>query len=151
MNNMFKGCVNLEIADLSGLNLEYTHCMQHYFHYCYKLKKAIFPESKNNEKKNAQNTYYLEYMFGECHDLTSIDLSSFNISSANYIYSMFYDTPNLTYIDLSSFTKKIYADSNMFDKAAENATIKIDNKTPETIRKQIPKNWTIRNAPENEE
>ena len=137
MNNMFKGCVNLQKADLSGLNLEYTGCMQHYFHYCHKLTEVIFP----NSNINAINTHNLEYMFAECHELTSIDLSSFNIDYATYIHFMFYDTPKLTSIRLFSSTKKIRYNDNMFVKAAKNATIIIKKNTHSSVTDQIPKDW----------
>ena len=139
MGNMFNGCVNLETSDLSGLDLSNGGNVEYFFRYCDNLKTVIFYNSTTNLMK-ATN---FEYMFGECHSLTSIDLSSFNVNSAKYIHHMFYDTPKLSYIDLSTFTKQAKHDDGMFEKTSENGKIKINEQIPQTIKSQIPSSWTI--------
>ena len=54
-------------------------------------------------------------LFGDCTNLTSLDLSSFNTSKVISMYSMFCNCTNLTSLDLSSFnTSKVFNMSNMF-------------------------------------
>ena len=54
-------------------------------------------------------------LFGDCTNLTSLDLSNFNTSKVISMYSMFCNCTNLTSLDLSSFnTSKVFNMSNMF-------------------------------------
>lgn len=58
----------------------------------------------------------MNYMFGECYALTSLDLSSFNTSSVTDMYYMFGDCRALTSLDLSSFdTSSVTKMNQMFD------------------------------------
>ena len=51
-------------------------------------------------------------MFRGCTELTSLDVSSFDTSSATSINSMFYSCPNLTSLDVSSFDTSSVIDMN---------------------------------------
>ncbi len=52
---------------------------------------------------NTSEVIDMTYMFGNCEDLTSLDLSSFNTSKVNSMYGMFVECYGLTSLNLSSF------------------------------------------------
>ena len=57
---------------------------------------------------NTANVTDMGFMFGECENLTSLDLSSFNTANVISMFAMFLDCKNLTSLDLSSFnTSKV--------------------------------------------
>ena len=64
---------------------------------------------------NTSNVTDMEYMFYNCSNLTSLDLSSFNTSNVTDMTYMFYKCSNLTSLDVSNFnTSKVTDMSYMF-------------------------------------
>ena len=59
---------------------------------------------------NTSNVAYMDMMFYDCSQLTSLDLSSFNTSKVADMFSMFYGCSNLTSLNLSSFNTSKVAD-----------------------------------------
>ena len=52
---------------------------------------------------NTANVMYMSYMFNNCQKLTSLDLSSFNTANVTYMSYMFSGCSGLSSLDLSSF------------------------------------------------
>ena len=61
---------------------------------------------------NTSSVTDMNYMFGSCTALTSLDLSSFNTSSVTDMGSMFGDCASLTSLDLSTFDTSNVTDMN---------------------------------------
>ena len=70
-------------------------------------------------KINTSSVTNMNYMFGYCESLTSLDLSSFNTSNVTEMNSMFKGCGALTSLDLSSFNTSNVTDMNyMFGKCS---------------------------------
>ena len=66
-------------------------------------------------KCNTENIRSMRYMFSQCNNLTSLDLSNFNTSRVTDMYSMFQSCSKLTSLDLSNFnTSKVTDMGHMF-------------------------------------
>ena len=64
---------------------------------------------------NTSNVTYMEYMFGECSCLTSLDLSNFNTANVTEMSRMFAGCQSLTSLDLSNFnTENVMDMASMF-------------------------------------
>ena len=63
-------------------------------------------------KIDTSNVTDMNYMFGECYSLTSLDLSSFNTSNVTDMSRMFGNCTALTSLDLSSFNTSSVTDMN---------------------------------------
>ncbi len=67
------------------------------------------------EYLNTQYVVYMDYMFADCENLDSLDLSSFHTSRTKYMGALVQFCQNLKYINLSSFnTANVYDMSRMF-------------------------------------
>ena len=99
MNDCFTGCINLEFADLSNLNLTNNACFMNLFMNDKKLKEVIFP------RESISYVYWYYRMFYKCESLTSIDLSNFHNSNGEYYFEMFYGCKKLKYINLEGFNR----------------------------------------------
>ena len=65
---------------------------------------------------NDENFTSCGFMFGECYDLTSLDLSNFNTSAVTSMSFMFQNCRSLTSLDLSNFdTSKVTSMISMFE------------------------------------
>ncbi|MBR5674790.1 MAG: BspA family leucine-rich repeat surface protein, partial [Muribaculaceae bacterium] len=77
---------------------------------------------------NTSEATYMGYMFMNCTNLTSLDLSSFNTSKVTIMGGMFSGCSNLTSIDLSSFnTSQVIDMYNMFYLSENLKTIYVGN------------------------
>ena len=96
---LFYKCSNLIFVGLSDFNTSLVTDMSYVFYNCISIKKIIFSESfviSNVENAN--------YMFTNCKNLISLNLSSFDISKITQMMDMFYNCSKLKYLDLSTFT-----------------------------------------------
>ena len=104
MNMMFHNLSLITSLDLSSWNtdsLVYTTNNNEdggMFSYCSKLQSITFGEGWNTSQVTN-----MQYMFKDCNNLTSLDLSNFNTSNVTNMDSMFRECKNLTSLDLSSF------------------------------------------------
>ena len=65
---------------------------------------------------NTANVMYMSYMFNNCQKLTSLDLSSFNTANVTYMSYMFSGCSGLSSLDLSSFkTANVTNMNDMFN------------------------------------
>ena len=134
MNDCFRGCTNLEYADLSNLNLINNKCYMNFFENNKKLKKVKFP-----------NEYFGDYiiwfyrMFYGCESLTSIDLSNFHNANGQYYYEMFYGCGKLKSINLGGFNRAYNGaySYNMFINVPKDAQIIIHNNFYRSISGQL--------------
>ena len=79
---------------------------------------------------NTSNVRNMSYMFSNCSNLTSLDLSSFNTSNVTDMSSMFNSCSNLTYLDIRNFYfTKVISDSNTFNKVPSNCEIIVKDDT----------------------
>ena len=70
----------------------------------------------------------MTWMFSNCSNLTSLDLSSFNTSKVTNMGSMFYSCSNLTSLDLSNFdTSKVTDMGGMFDRCSSLINLDVSN------------------------
>ena len=82
--------------------------MQNLFYQCEDLLNIVFSESFDTS-----NVQCMQYLFGSCRSLTSIDISSFNTSSVNDYTYMFNGCEKLTSLNLSNFEGKYSCGFNL--------------------------------------
>ena len=86
----------------------------------YKYEKYFIPEKEGDYNILLKINILMtdcSFMFGDCYNLTNIDLSSFNTQNVTNMSNMFYDCNNLNNLDLSSFdTKNVTDISSIFYK-----------------------------------
>ncbi len=137
MSYMFSGCSNLQQLDLSNFNVQVGN-LSSLFEGCKKLQtidlsgvkmkgdtKYMDNMFKNCENLttivfpvfNLMNCRSMKYMFQGCKKLEKLDLSTFGFSTNSpSMTSMFADCINLKEIDLSSFTRiSDYLDSMFYN------------------------------------
>ena len=77
---------------------------------------------------NTSEVTYMDYMFTDCHQLTSLDLSNFNTANVTDMRSMFAGCSGLTSLDLSSFnTSKVTNMYCMFNCSSNLRTIYVSD------------------------
>ncbi len=115
MQAMFSSCLALTSLDLSNFNTSNVENMQGVFYYCQALKTLKL--SSNFVTTSAK--YDMSNMFFNCKALTSLDLSSFVISSdVTDMHGMFYGCSNLETIfcvDDANWYNSNIDQRNMFD------------------------------------
>ena len=148
-DNMFEYLANLIEVDFSGFVFSQPQALYYTFKGCSNLKAINF----NNEIISAKISN-LVGTFYECHSLTSIDLTSFDISEISSTANMFYNckslktidfptinTPfltitdamflgcsSLTSLDLSNFeTSKVTSMGNMFSRCEKLVSLSLSN------------------------
>lgn len=81
----------------------------------YNLFSLESVEEIDFEKVDTSNVEYMEYMFNDCHNLVSLNLTSFDTSKVVFMSYMFCGCESLQYIDVSSFdTSNVKAMYEMF-------------------------------------
>ena len=100
-----------DILILSKLNDDYENIsFSGLFRDCKELRIIQFPKDLDTT-----NVINISYMFYECSNLTTINMSSFDTSKVTSMSHMFYGCSNLTTINMSSFdTSKVTSMSHMF-------------------------------------
>ena len=116
MWNMFNGCRNLEILDLSNFDTSQVTDMESMFEGCYNLI------SLNLNSFNTSKVKYMDRMFYECSNLKSLLFHSISSNSLGTMQQMFYKCSNLEYLDLYSLTEKAQSIVEMFTEASTNFT-----------------------------
>ena len=82
--------------------------------------------------KNVDN---MNYMFGHCRNLTSLDLSNFDTSKVTNMWGMFCGCRSLTTLDLSGFdTSNVLDMSFMFDSCYSLTTLDLSNFNTSKVR-----------------
>ena len=77
---------------------------------------------------NTSSVTDMNYMFGYCRNITTLDLSNFDTSSVTNMSSMFYYCDHLTTLDLSSFDTSSVTDMNyMFGYCRNITTLDLSN------------------------
>ena len=93
---------------------------------------------------NTSNVIRMEYMFYSCLKLTSIDLSNFNTDKLVSIAKMFYDCNSLQFLDFSSFRGGTVNYYDLFHINSNISCIIIINESlDEDIEDEIPTNWIV--------
>ena len=101
----------LESLDLSGFDTSLVIDMSSMFYHCYKIGSIIF-----SKLFNTSNVGSMKYMFSNCRNLYSLDLSSFDTSKVNEMSYMFSNCSNLRFLNLSNFSSKNLKDiKEMFE------------------------------------
>ena len=87
---MFEDCTNLEIIDVSSFNTEKVTDMSFMFGNWDDLAPRALTEIIGLEEFNTSNVQYMDAMFKDCVNFTSIDVSNFdtsNVISMSYMFS----------------------------------------------------------------
>ena len=80
----------------------------------------------------------MDYMFNQCFYLTSLDLSNFNTSKVTSMNSMFEDCNNLTALNVSSFdTSKVTNMGNMFYSCPNLISLDLSNFDTSKVRDMV--------------
>ena len=98
MYSLFSNCRNLTSIDLSKFNTSKVTVMRDMFYNCVSLKSINF-----SELFNIYNVKTMKSMFSYCTNLTSLDLSFFDVSLVTDISYMFKNCDNLKYLNLPNF------------------------------------------------
>ena len=101
LNDMFGVCPNLISLDLSSFSFKNVETMAYMFNGCNRLSTLILPK-ENNIGNNLKD---IKYMFYECKELTSIDLSGISLVNIKDLSSMFYGCSSLENLILPSNEK----------------------------------------------
>ena len=132
MGNMFEGCSNLSILDLSSLNTANVTNMQAMFKECSGLYQLTISSFQTSNVTNMNN------MFESCSSLTSLDLSGFNTANVQYMTEMFYGCSGLTSLDISSFnTTKVTLMDGMFWDCSQLTTLDLSSFNTEKVEIMI--------------
>ena len=115
--------VNSSHTDLSNM-----------FNGCYNLQTI-----NNIEQWDTSNVMYMNHMFDQCHNLISLDLSSFNTSNVYNMGYMFFDCNNLKTLDISNFDmSKVEENTDFMFSGCDNLRVlRLDNCDRNTIERII--------------
>ena len=128
MSDMFGGCQNLSLLDLSKFNTEKVTDMSGMFYGCQKLS------SLDLSKFNTEKVTYMSSMFEDCQELSSLDLSNFNTKEVKQMNSMFLGCSALTSLDLSNFnTANVMDMGNMFLNCSVLSSLTLSNFNTEKV------------------
>ncbi len=100
MSCMFMACSKLTIIDISHFDTSHVSRAYSMFASCYNLNSITFYSDVSKIDFCVCTNF--DYMFVNCQQLTSLNLSSFNMSSCVSMLGMFESTIKLTTITLSS-------------------------------------------------
>ena len=115
MRAMFNHCIELSVLDLTTFDTQNVTDMSYMFDSGdstepMKIQNIIFGE---NFKTN--NVVNMAGMFGNCNNLTNLDVSTFNTSNVTNMHDMFSSCNSLQEIDVSNFnTSKVTDMHGMF-------------------------------------
>ena len=110
VGGMFMNCTSLETVNLSGFNTSNLKSLYALFYACTKLKTII-----NIENINTSSVINLQSLFWNCGELTSLDLSKWDVSKVTHMNSMFAYCGNLTSVNLSNWiTTSLKSVGSMF-------------------------------------
>ena len=101
LNDMFSDCINLISVDLSLFSFKNVENMAYMFNRCNRLSKIFMP----NENNTIIALQDIKYIFYDCKELTSIDLSGINFLNIKNLSYMFYGCSNLETLILPSNDK----------------------------------------------
>ena len=96
VKEVYDNCTTVEF-DESFKDVRPTSCCMWFYGFS-ALQTIVGIENLNTEKVTD-----MRYMFSNCRELTSLDLSSFNTANVMYMSYMFNNCQKLTSLDLSSF------------------------------------------------
>jgi len=117
MNNMFRGCANLKTLNMSSFDTKNVTDMSSMFN-MYISGDTTIGQLTNVILSNnfiTSNVVDMSYMFQNCSNLESVDLSSFDTGKVINMCNMFKGCTNLKTLDLSSFdTRNVTDMSYMF-------------------------------------
>ena len=111
MNNMFKNCINFK-----GIK-DYTE-----------LERMMFGPKLPLRDFNTSNVTDMSYMFYNCNNLTTLDVSNFDTSNVTNMYNIFYNCQSLTSLDVSKWnTGKVINMKYMFQDCHNITTLDVNN------------------------
>ena len=124
----FIQCKNLnKIENIGRLDTKDTTDMGYMFYNCTSLK-SLDVTSLDVSNFNISNVTDIGGMFYYCSSLTSIDVSSFNTSNVTNMGGMFYNCSSLTSMDVSSFnTGNVTNMSGMFNSCTSLTSIDVSS------------------------
>jgi surface protein len=128
---MFNYCGKLESADFSNLDLRNVERM---YKFCYICDSLVSVNFTNTATLNL--TSY-PGMFGGCVNLTSVELSNFQIKNRDWIFE---DCPNLRYIDIRSISCQ--SEYDWIGYRSNYGTLIINSNCSNVIQNRFS-NWTI--------
>ena len=140
MNYMFYNCNNLISADLSNIGSNKLTYVNDMFYGCSNLSMvkinsykgntlyAMFRECKSTNLKvignNLNNLSNAQYMFQNCKNLISLDLSELDTRNVINMAYMFYECNNLVNLNILSFdTRNVTSMEDMFYKCQKIKTL----------------------------
>ena len=127
MSNMFYGCTKLTSINLFSSTSGNLTRMQGVFWYCEKLNSITL-------NINTSNVTNMSYLFNNCMNLISLDVSNFNTSNVTSMASMFTYCMKLTSLDLSNFnTSKVKDMSYMFQNCNGLTSLNLSNFNTSTV------------------
>jgi len=110
LSNMFNGCPNLKLVDVTGWNTENVTNMNAVFSSCYSLKTITGIGSLNTGKVTN-----LSQMFTGCRCLEYVDVENWNIEKCETLNNMFSNCDSLRSVDVSKWdTGAVKNFTNMF-------------------------------------
>ena len=95
---LFRNCINLKSITSNWYGSENVISMYQVFNACHSLTTI-----NNLNELQTSNVTTMTYMFSDCTNLTSLDLSHFNTSNVTNMTSMFSGCKSLTSLDVSNF------------------------------------------------
>ena len=101
--------------------------------------------SLNISNFNTQNVHNMHSMFSDCYSLTSLDISNFNIQNIENMDYMFHNCFSLTFIDITSFSIPNTTSFSMLHlfSSLKNCTIKVKRNYLTYIQNQIHSNLIL--------
>ena len=106
---LFKGCRVLQTLDLSSKDMSNLENAESMFLGCSKLKSLKMPKTSNKLKS-------IQYLFGQCYALQSLDTSLMDTSGVEDMSGCFFYCSSMTILNLSSFdTSSVTTMAGMFE------------------------------------
>ena len=90
--------------------------------------------SLNLSKFNTENVTNMSYMFDNCQNLSSLDLSKFNTAKVTNMYAMFTHCQNLSSLDLSKFNTANVTDMSWMFSDCQLSSLDLSNFNTEKVR-----------------
>ena len=88
----------------------------------------------NIENLNTANVTNMSYMFDNCQNLSSLDLSKFNTAKVTNMYAMFTHCQNLSSLDLSKFNTANVTDMSWMFSDCQLSSLDLSNFNTEKVR-----------------
>ena len=124
---LFRGCSSIERLDISTWDFSNVYTITDFLNGCSSLQSVMLPDLSKTAETDTDLTGTM-FVFKDCSNLVSIDLSRFNTSKSNNFRGLFDGCARLTEIDISNFDVSLVANTTeMFRSCSMLRTIKSTN------------------------